>query len=111
MKIIKDRSAIPFFIAGLSLLVIIIPFLLLFSSLPGQLPLFYSLPWGEMQLASKPQLLILPAVILLTSLVNGATIWHLHFSQAVVKRILLSSIIATSLIITTAAIKIITIFI
>ena len=35
--------------------------------LPPKLPLFYSLPWGEKQLAQNQQLLIIPASIAIIS--------------------------------------------
>src|SRR3989344_3430214 len=82
----------------LSLIFILIPFLLLYSSLPEKLPLFYSLPWGDFQLVQKDQFLILPAVLLSISLTNLILIWQLHPTQIILKKILSLSIIAISLI-------------
>ena len=44
--------------------------LIFFSQLPNEVPLFYSLPWGESQLASGQVLFILPGLSLTTLLFN-----------------------------------------
>jgi hypothetical protein len=52
---------------------IIIQFALLiwkFNNLPNQVPLYYSLPWGESQLASASALFLLPIFSLLILLIN-----------------------------------------
>lgn len=49
-------------ILGIFLLVLVG---LLWKRLPPELPLFYSLPWGESQIVNKPLLLLPPAIILL----------------------------------------------
>lgn len=41
-----------------------------FRSLPPQLPLFYSLPWGEEELTSPVWLLFLPLLTLLLGILN-----------------------------------------
>ena len=41
-----------------------------FNSLPDQVPLYYSLPWGESQLASTSALFLLPIFSLLILLIN-----------------------------------------
>lgn len=41
-----------------------------FGRLPAQVPLFYSLPWGEEQLAQKISLLLLPLGIFLVAFFN-----------------------------------------
>lgn len=71
--------------------------------LPENLPLFYSLAWGESQLASLTQLMILPSITALVVLINFIISWHLHQSQLVVKRVLAISavLISTLLLITT----------
>lgn len=48
----------------------IIIFLLLLSRLPPVVPLFYSLPWGETQLAPAIYLFFFPAVTALSGCVN-----------------------------------------
>lgn len=79
--------------------------------LPNKLPLFYSLPWGENQIANQQQFFIIPAAIVLISLVNLAMSWQLHQTQTFFKRILLISSIIVSIILSVTLIKIIFIFI
>lgn len=81
------------------------------NSLPSQIPLFYSLPWGEKQLVSTSQFLILPFVILIIILINIIITWHLHPSQLLFKRLLSISSILVSLLMFVTALKIIFIFI
>lgn len=52
----------PFFIGLGSLVVASLVFAFKFPKLPPQVPLFYTKPWGESQLAA-PYLLLLPIVI------------------------------------------------
>lgn len=57
----------------LNLILVFLTFGFLFSvskSLPPQLPLFYSLPWGEKQLATKGLIFLLPIFSLAVFLVN-----------------------------------------
>ena len=42
-----------------------------FNSLPGQVPLYYSLPWGEGQLASAVSLFLLPTFSIIILLLNN----------------------------------------
>lgn len=78
--------------------------------LPPRLPLFYSLSWGENQLASPPQLLIIPGSILLTALVNLTVSWQLHPAQGFFKQILSATSAVCALALTLSFIKIIFIF-
>lgn len=87
---------------GIALIVIIA-----LKPLPPKLPLFYSLPWGEMQLATHQQFLILPAIISILTLINLLIFWQLHESQYFFKKILLVSSITVSLILTVTFVKII----
>jgi len=79
--------------------------------LPPKLPLFYSLPWGEKQLAGSLQLLIIPAAISLVTLSNLIISWQLHSSQSFFKNILLFSSLLVSLVLVITFFKIILIFI
>ncbi|MBI2334223.1 hypothetical protein HYU96_00265 [Candidatus Daviesbacteria bacterium] len=65
--------------------VITLSVLVFFKDLPEPLPLFYSLPWGERQLASHAQFLIIPATIVLIALVNLIVSHQLHPSQSFLK--------------------------
>jgi len=42
-----------------------------FNDLPPQVPLYYSLPWGESQLASASQLFFLPTFSIIFGLINN----------------------------------------
>lgn len=86
-------------------------FAVFYPELPRQIPLFYSLPWGDSQLANISQFTILPFIIILTVLVNLSLIWHLHHSQIMLKRFLSLATAITSLLITITAYKIVFIFI
>lgn len=92
-------------------LVLAIAILLGMQSLPPKLPLFYSLPWGDNQLASHREFLLIPASIIVATLLNSAISWQLHPSQSFFKRILLFSPLVVSLLLTVTFIKIILNFI
>lgn len=94
----------------LSLLLCLI-IILLFKYLPPKLPLFYSLSWGDQQLATHQQFLIIPASLALIALLNFSISLQLHASQIFFKKILLISPIIMSLILVITFIKIILIFI
>lgn len=82
-----------------------------YFSLPKQIPMFYSLAWGDMQFGHINQFLLFPSLIALTILVNLITSWHLHFSQILIKRILAIASFIISLLLSVAAYKIIFTFI
>ena len=85
-------------------------FLLTLPNLPQKLPLFYSLAWGENQLATPLQFIIIPLTIFLTLLVNLIISWHLHSSQIILKRILSISSVAISFLLFITVFKIIFLF-
>ena len=95
----------------LAALTILLLLILNLRSLPPQLPLYFSLPWGERQLGSLPEFAILPALIVLISLVNLLISWHLHSSQLVLRRILFAASLVLSFSILLTALKIIYTFI
>lgn len=78
---------------------------------PPKLPLFYSLAWGNEQLANHQQFLIIPASIILITLLNLIISWQLHPSQSFFKKVLLFSPIIISLILTITFMKIILTFV
>lgn len=86
-------------------------FMFFYSQLPPKLPLFYSQAWGQPQLVAKQQFLILPAVLVLINLANIFIAYHLHPVQAVLKKILVLSLVLTDFLVIITAIKILTIFI
>ena len=92
-------------------LILVMLILFLPNFLPNKLPLFYSLRWGESQLASKEQFLILPAISLGITLVNLLIIRQLHSQQVLLKQILQITTLLCSLILVVTLVKIILIFI
>ncbi len=96
-------------------LIICIPWtifiLLMGRFLPPQLPIFYSLPWGENQLATSLQFLILPSTAICISLINLLIYWQLHPSQVLLRNILVGLSLIVTLILLLTQIKIIFIFI
>lgn len=110
----QSQDKIIFWANFLSLVFALIILIILgvnFKNLPPKLPLFYSLPWGENRLISSSQFIILPILIVLVTLINLTTSWHLHSSQLLIKRILAASSLVVSLLILTTALRIINIFI
>jgi hypothetical protein len=86
-------------------------FIIFFANiLPPKLPLFYSLPWGESQLVNHQQLLIVPASVILITLLNYIISLQLHQSQKFFKMLLFSSSYLLTLILTITFLKIILIF-
>ncbi|MCL4366787.1 hypothetical protein M1563_01315 [Patescibacteria group bacterium] len=102
--------SLPFAFAVLTVFFIGTIFTLSFKHLPEQIPLFYSTSWGESQLVSKLQFLILPTVVSLISLVNFFVASQLPQNQLVLKRILITSSVFVNIIILVTAIKIMTIY-
>lgn len=84
-------TAIFFWLAGLFLLVFF------WSKLPPQIPLFYSLPWGEEQLASPVSVLILPGGIFLIILFNFLTAIFLASENLILRTVSLVSAICSFL--------------
>ena len=115
-KLLEAYSAsdkIIFYFSALSIINILVQltiFGLKFQTLPSQIPLFYSLPWGDTQLASISQFMILPFITLLFILTNIIASWHLHDLQIILKRILAAYTLVTTTLITITAIGIISIF-
>lgn len=91
-------------------LILILTILLIFEFLPSQLPLFYSLSWGEPQLVTHQQFYIIPASILLIAFINLLILLKLNSSFEFFKKILVFSTIITTIILTITFLKIILIF-
>lgn len=53
------------------IIVQIIFLIIKFNDLPQQVPLYYSLPWGDDQLASAASLFLLPTFSIITLLINN----------------------------------------
>lgn len=110
MKIKNTLTFTNLFPIGL-LFVIAILILIFGASLPEKIPMFYSLPWGETQLASKLQLLIIPSIGLIIVLFNLLIFWQLHQTQILFKRTLIATNFVISIILFATFIKIVFIFI
>jgi len=95
----------------LSLLIIVFSFsffIFNFSKLPPEVPLFYSRPWGEEQLALNWQLAILPALSLIIFLVDLILAAKLYSQESLLAQILVWSSTIFSLLTTITLVKIIT---
>lgn len=111
---LQKQEAFSFYCVVTSLVILILTlviFALNYQNLPSQIPLFYSLPWGQEQLVSVHQFIILPAIIILTILINLVVSWHLHPQQKVLKRTLAASTTIVSLLILITTLKIIYTFV
>jgi len=95
-------------IVSLTMTVVILTVL---RSLPTKLPLFYSVAWGDAQLATHQQFLIIPAIISAVALLNIIISWQLHHQQSFFKKMLFAQSVLITLILTITFIKIILIFI
>lgn len=85
-----------------------IGFLILkFNSLPPQVPLYFSLPWGESQLSSASSLFLLPSFSIVISIVNNLLAALLFRSQILFSRLLIIFSLLFSLLSTIALINII----
>lgn len=96
-------SLIPFILS----LILGVAILLGMQSLPPKLPLFYSLPWGDNQLAYHQEFLLIPASIIVATLLNSVISSQLHPSQSFFKKILLFSPLVISFLLTVTFIRII----
>ncbi|MFA5932680.1 MAG: hypothetical protein WCV81_00270 [Microgenomates group bacterium] len=102
---------IPVLVTIISSLLILSLFFIFYNHLPDKLPLFYSLAWGEGQLATKQQFLLLPIALILICLVNSLIASQLHSVQYLLKRMLMVSLIIIDLILVITAFQIVSIFI
>ena len=67
-----------------------------FNSLPSQIPLFYSLPWGEQELAPASSILFLPALSLFFMLLNNLlAVFFLKSSQLFSRLLVIISLVCS----------------
>jgi hypothetical protein len=78
-----------------------------YFNLPPQIPLYYSRPWGEDQLARPEALFLLPLGILLAALVNFGMALFLFEEFPFLARILVGSTILIFLLISISLLKIV----
>lgn len=108
----RDKYILISIIFSLSTCLIIVAlFTYYYRLLPPQIPLFYSLAWGQSELADKQQFLLLPIIAVLITLTNVFVSSQIHSSHAVIKKILTGSLFLINLIILVTAIRIIFIFV
>lgn len=110
IKFYQEEDGVVFWSAAITILIslfVLVLWLVNLNKLPYQIPLFFSLPWGEDQLGTLNQFIILPSIILLTLLVNLIISWHLHPSQQIIKRMLSISSVIVAVLILVSSCKII----
>jgi hypothetical protein len=69
-----------------------------FNSLPPQIPLYYSLPWGDQQLVSVSSIFILPVLSVVILLVNNfLAVFFLRSIQLLSRILVVISLICSAL--------------
>lgn len=109
MRLIWEEKSLRIVIY-LNLLLIFINFLVLglfFSSLPPQVPLFYSRPWGEEQLTTPLWLVILPAGSFFVLLLNNFLAIYFIRREKFLSWILMGTSLGTAMTSLIACLKII----
>lgn len=101
-KLIRRNFKLCLFLVSLSLLLIVLKF----RELPPQVPLFYSLVWGEKQLADRLLLFLLPFFSLIVLLLNSY-LANKNREEIVTVRLLIAGTLLFSLLSLIALIKII----
>ena len=77
------------------ILILVQALIILFSLsfLPSQVPLFYSRPWGEEQLAHPPYLFILPLANLVIFILNSILLSFIGKKELLIRQILIICIL------------------
>lgn len=70
-----------------SFVLMIIVFLIKVNNLPPQIPLFYSLPWGENQLAETWMIFIIPILMILFIFINNFLEKKFFLNNNLIKKI------------------------
>ena len=78
-----------------------------FTNLPSQVPLYYSLPWGETQLASASALFLLPTFSLVILLINNLFSISLAATNTLLSRLLIFASLAVSFFFLVTLVKIV----
>ncbi len=71
----------------LSLFILILVFIIKINNLPPQIPLFYSLPWGENQLAETWMIFFIPLIMILFIFINNFIEKKFFFENDFIKKI------------------------
>ena len=107
-NLLKDKNCrLAIQLSLLILLFIIVYLFLMLSRLPLQVPLFYSRPWGEEQLADRFFLFFLPGGLLLILFINWQLASLLWLKETLLAKILLWLNVLISLLTGVTLIKII----
>lgn len=101
-KLSKRYFKLSLFLISTSLLLIVFKF----RKLPPEVPLFYSLPWGEKQLANKVLLFLLPFSSITVLLLN-VFLAKKEKAEPLVAKLLVSGALLFSILATITLIKII----
>lgn len=108
----QDKTCLFSLLASLFLIFLNFSFLIFhFRTLPPEVPLFYSRPWGEAMLAPKIQLFFLPLGGLFPLLLNLTLSLRISPQEKVLARILLGTTVVTSVLTTISAYQIINLLI
>jgi len=97
----KKSIRLSLFLTALNLILVAI----FFKKLPPELPLFYSRPWGESQLVTKNQFLILPSGGLLILIINLRLASFLFSRELILAKIITWTTTVISLLISISLIK------
>lgn len=96
-----------FWVAVLFLLATVFLFVFFFQSLPAQVPIFYSKPWGQDQLA-QPVFLVVPLFLSVAFfLLNMFLARRVFGLQSFVKNVLIAGAITASLLATITIVRIV----
>ncbi len=97
----KKSIRLSLFLTALNLILVAI----FFRKLPPEIPLFYSRPWGESQLVTKNQFLILPLGGLLILIINLRLASFLFSRELILAKIITWTTTVISLLISISLIK------
>jgi len=78
-----------------------------FGNLPQQVPLYYSLPWGELQLASASTLFLIPTLSIVLFIVNHLFAIGFSKKNPLLSQLLIFTSLAVSFFFLTTLLKII----
>lgn len=80
------------------------------NTLPAKVPLFYSLSWGQHQLAPVDWLFLLPSIAICIMGINLIISKQLHESQLILRRMLMGVILVSDLLILITIVRILSIY-
>lgn len=110
-KITTDKFlTFPLLFSALIIIGLTVGLYILFPELPPQMPLYYSLPWGNSQLVPKLQFFLIPGLIILLTVINFVLAYYLHQVHRILRRLLMVNLALINLIFLFTVIKILSIF-